>query len=247
MSAIMKATPWNPRWRRPNWRRSFAYAAAASYAACASPSAMAAMPMRPPSSVFRKSLSPSPSAPRRFSAGMRQSSKMSSPVLLAWRPIFSSMRPMLNPGVSASTMKALIFPAVLLAIGHGGDDVRAGHAGVGDEALAAVEHPLVAVAVGAGLRAARVAARSGLGQPVGADDLAGGHRAQVALLLGIGAGQPDRVAAEAGVGADDDPDAAADTAELLDGDGVGQRVEPRSADLLRVRHAQEAERRRPRE
>ena len=35
---------------------------------------------------------------------------MSSPVLQAWRPIFSSMRPMLKPGVSASTMKALILP-----------------------------------------------------------------------------------------------------------------------------------------
>jgi hypothetical protein len=45
-----------------------------------------------------------------FAAGILQPSKMSSPVLLAWRPIFSSIRPMLKPGVSASTMNALIFP-----------------------------------------------------------------------------------------------------------------------------------------
>jgi hypothetical protein len=41
--------------------------------------------------------------------------------------------------------------------------------------------------------------------------------------------------------ADDDPDAATRPAELLDSDGVGERVQPGPADLLGVRDAEEAE------
>ena len=46
------------------------------------------------------------SPPSRFSAGTRHSSKTSSAVSLARRPIFSSMRPTEKPGVPASTTKA---------------------------------------------------------------------------------------------------------------------------------------------
>jgi len=49
---------------------------------------------------------PSPSAPSRFAAGMRQSSKVSSPVVEPEIPIFGSSRATANPGVSASTTNA---------------------------------------------------------------------------------------------------------------------------------------------
>ena len=133
---------------------------------------------------------------------------------------------------------------VRLALGDGGDDVGARHARVGDEALAAVEHPAVVDQPGPRAGAARVRPGARFGQPVGPQHLAAGHGAQVALLLLIGAGQVDRVAAEAGVRRNDDPDAAAGAGQLLDGDGVGQGVEARAAELLRVRNAQQAQLRR---
>ncbi len=128
------------------------------------------------------------------------------------------------------------------AVGHRGDDVGAGHPGIGDEALATVEDPGVAVARGTRAGPARVASRAWLGEAVGADHLAGGHRPQVLLLLCVGARHPERVAAEAGVGADDDADRSGDPGQLLDRDRVGQAVEPRAADLLRVGHAEQPER-----
>ena len=130
---------------------------------------------------------------------------------------------------------------VRLALGDGGDDVGARHAGVGDEALAPVQHPAVVDQPRPRAGAARVRPGARLGQPVRPQHLAAGHGAQVALLLLIGAGQVDRVAAEAGVGRDDDPDAPAGAGQLLDGDGVGQGVEAGAAELLRVRDAQQAQ------
>ena len=69
---------------------------------------MAPIEIRPPSRVLRKIFQPSPRSPSICSAGMRQPSKSSSPVALAWRPIFSSSRPTLKPARPAGTMKALI-------------------------------------------------------------------------------------------------------------------------------------------
>ena len=51
---------------------------------------------------------PSPSAPRRFSTGTRTSSKFSSAVGEPRIPILCSTRATAKPGVSVSTMKALI-------------------------------------------------------------------------------------------------------------------------------------------
>jgi hypothetical protein len=50
---------------------------------------------------------PLPTSPSRFSAGMRASSKVSGQVELPRMPILCSSAPMVNPGVSRSTMKAL--------------------------------------------------------------------------------------------------------------------------------------------
>ena len=51
-------------------------------------------------------LNPSPSAPSRFAAGMRQSSNASSPVVDPEMPIFGSRRVTSKPGASASTTNA---------------------------------------------------------------------------------------------------------------------------------------------
>ena len=49
---------------------------------------------------------PSPSSPRRFAAGTRAPSKVSSPVVDPAIPIFGSSRATSNPGVSDSTTNA---------------------------------------------------------------------------------------------------------------------------------------------
>ncbi len=53
-------------------------------------------------------LNPSPSSPMRFSSGTRTSSKVSSAVGEPRMPILCSTRGAAKPGVSVSTMKALI-------------------------------------------------------------------------------------------------------------------------------------------
>src|SRR5919201_3412797 len=66
------------------------------------------MPGRERSSTRIAIVNPSPSSPRRLSAGTRQPLKKISPVVEPLIPIFGSMRPTSNPGASAATTKALI-------------------------------------------------------------------------------------------------------------------------------------------
>ena len=73
MSASMKPTAWWSMIRLPKVLRSPAYSAAASKAARAMPSACAAMPMRPQSSVLIATLKPLPGSPRTWSASTRWS------------------------------------------------------------------------------------------------------------------------------------------------------------------------------
>ena len=111
MSATMKATPWNVPIGRPNCSRVWAYGIDASSAAWAIPTASAPIEIRPPSRIRRNVLKPLPRSPSMFAAGTRAPSKISSPVAEACRPILSSSRPTLKPGVSAGTMNALISAA----------------------------------------------------------------------------------------------------------------------------------------
>ena len=94
--------------------------------------------------------------------------------------------------------------------------------------------------LGRGARAAGVAARLGFGQPERADDLATRHRDEVALLLLGCARHVERVAAQAHVGRDDDAQRTPDAADLLDRDGVRERVEPGAALLFGERDAEHA-------
>ena len=70
------------------------------------PSACAAMPIRPPSSVAIATLNPFRSSWSRFSRGTFRSSNSNSDVDEQVMPIFSSILPTLNPGVAVSTMNA---------------------------------------------------------------------------------------------------------------------------------------------
>ena len=74
----------------------------------AMPRAWAAMPMRPPSRPPKATLRPSPGLPSMASSGTKASSRATITVLLERRPIFSSGLAMTTPGVSASTMKAVM-------------------------------------------------------------------------------------------------------------------------------------------
>ena len=78
----------------------------AAFAPRAIPSAKAAMEIRPPSSTARLSINPCPGLPSRFSAGTRQSLKMTSLVSLARSPSLFSFFPGRKPGVSFSTTNA---------------------------------------------------------------------------------------------------------------------------------------------
>mmetsp|Transcript_1151 Transcript_1151/g.3226 ORF Transcript_1151/g.3226 Transcript_1151/m.3226 type:complete len:239 (+) Transcript_1151:88-804(+) len=90
----------------PNAWRSAAYVAATSSAACAMPSACAAMPMRPPSSVCMAILKPSPGSPSIAALGTAQSSKMRFAVDDPRIPSLSSGAPTEKPGASRSTRNA---------------------------------------------------------------------------------------------------------------------------------------------
>src|SRR2546427_12442337 len=72
--AIISRINWKSPIGRPNALRSFTYFDAASRAARATPTAPAAMPLRPPFRVRIAWFQPSPFLPIRFSFGMRQTS-----------------------------------------------------------------------------------------------------------------------------------------------------------------------------
>ena len=76
------------------------------------PSAWAATPMRPPSSVDIAILKPSPSSPSRFSAPTRQSSRNTWVVAEARMPSFFSFAPVRSPQASDGTRKAAERPSV---------------------------------------------------------------------------------------------------------------------------------------
>ena len=129
-------------------------------------------------------------APSRFSCGTSTSSNFGAPSFQPGIPIVRSGSA-LSPGESPSTTNALMPPAPVVA-GAREHDVGVGVARVADEALLAVEHPRVAVALGARLQRRRVGADRRLGQRVGAVALAADQRREARLLLLLAARDQDR-------------------------------------------------------
>ena len=87
MSASLAWIAWNFEIGLPNARRSLAYVSASSSAPCASPTPIAATPIRPMSRMCRNCLKPWPRGPSRASSGTRQSVKVSGRVSDAFQPI----------------------------------------------------------------------------------------------------------------------------------------------------------------
>ena len=170
----------------PNCLRCLAYLVAASSAPCAMPSARAAIEMRPPSRIFRLLMKPSPSGPRRFSAGTRQSEKITSEVSLARMPSLFSFLPGLESGHALFQDEGADAVGVFGFVGdrHGHADV--GVMSVGGEGFRAVQNPVIAVAHGGGASAARVGAGFGLGERPRAEFLAMSQRDEIFALLLFG-------------------------------------------------------------
>ena len=147
-------------------------------------------------------------------------------------PSFFSGAPKLTPASDFSTTKAEMPAGPGGRVGDGEDGVVLGDAGVGDPALHAVEHPVIAVAHRPGGHRRRVAARLRLGQAVREHRLAGGDRRQVALLELLRPGQQQRHGAEL-VHRRDQRGRGAGPGHLLDHDGGGERVRAGAAVLGR--------------
>ena len=141
------ATSWNSASAAPNWRRARAWASASSSARAAMPQAAAATVGRSGRGVRMPSLKPSPSARRASAeAGIRQ--RLERQLAQRMRLREHVGRDEAQPGRRGRHQEAGDAARPLRAVGRGEDAVEVGDAGVGDEALRAVEHPGVAVATG---------------------------------------------------------------------------------------------------
>ena len=131
----------------------------------------------------------------------------------------------------------------LAVAGEGGDRHAGGDVGAGvrDEDLRAVDHPLAVAQLGARLRRACVGARSWLGEAEGCELPPGREIGQPRLLLLLGAEEEDRHRAERRVRGDGDAHGGVDSRELLDRDRVRDRVSARAAPFLRDGEAHEPE------
>jgi len=83
---------------------------------------------------------------------------------------------------------------------HHGENPGVGR--VGDKALGAVDHVVVAIAHGGGFQRGSVGARIRLGEAERAEQRAAGQQRQVVFFLGVGAIQQDADGADAIVGAE---------------------------------------------
>jgi hypothetical protein len=180
--------------------------------------------MRPSSRVRRKLARPAPRSPRVLASG----------TLAPADPV---------PGGAGGDDDGGDLVAVVGPLaGDGGHRDQAGavQAGVGDERLGAVDHPLVAVLGGPGGQGAGVRPAARLGEAERGQLLAGGQRAQPALVLLSGAVAPDRHGPEADRGLQGDGHRGVDPGQLLDGQAQGGVVGAHAADLLGERQPEQA-------
>ena len=105
------------------------------------PSACAAMPMRPPSSARIAILNPSPSAPSRASSPTAQSVRNTCALGAPRMPSLSSGGPILSPGASVGTTKAVMPRLPFAGSVVANTIISVGDRRVGDEVLRAGQQP----------------------------------------------------------------------------------------------------------
>ena len=128
-------------------------------------------------------------------------------------------------------------------IGVGDHDVDVRFLAVGNEALGAVEHPLLGrfIKLRLGLGTLGIGAGTRFGQREGAELFTFGKRYEILLFLFLGAVGHDRVDAETGVSADYDAGGCANLCQLFHAHDIGQGVTSLSAVLLRYGNSHESE------
>ena len=222
MSASLAWVSWKPAIGRPNCSRSQAYAIAVSRQSRAAPSAPQAMPDRASVRQDSGALSPRASGST-ASAGSRTSSSTISPVEEARSDSLWWISLAVTPG-----RRHRHDEAADPVVGPGPDHGDVGHRGVGDPHLGAAQHPVVAVADGAGRHRGRIGAVVGLGQAEAADRRRRppSSGSQLLLLL-LRAEPPDRVHGQRPLHADQAAHAGVAGLELHAGQPVGDRGRPR--------------------
>ena len=213
---------------------------ATSNAACAIPSACAAIPIRPPSSVAIATVKPLPSSceqPVPPDLGALDHDVVRHGGIEAELLLLSRDSHMV--GVEDEGRDALGPRRV--GVGAGEEQERRGVLAVRDPLLGAGDRPAVAVLLGLRAKRAGIGAGFGLGQREGADALATRERRDEARPLLVGAESEDRERASARVHRDRDANAGVGTRELLEHENVGQEVGARAAVLLRDTDAHEPE------
>ncbi len=147
-------------------------------------------------------------------------------------PSLRSFGPSSKPGIVGVHHERGDPVGLAVRVGHRHHRVPARHPGVGDPALGAVEHPLVAVATGPGPHRRGVRAGLPLGQRVADHRLAGRDGREHQPLQLLRSGQQDRGQAQA-VDRRDERRGGADPGHLLDHQAAGQLVGALAAVLLR--------------
>ena len=125
--------------------------------------------------------------------------------------------------------------------GDGKDHVGICLAAVGDKNLLAVQKPVVAHVHCSGLGAASIGACVRLRQAEGADLAAGAQVGQIFHLLLLGAEGVDGIGTQGCVGRQDDAGAAVHPSQLLHGNGIAEGVQLRTAVLLLIGDAHQAQ------
>src|SRR5882672_2935032 len=123
----------------------------------------------------------------------------------------------------------------------GGEDGRAADGSVRDVDLPSVDCVVAPVEHGAGLGAARVGARLGLREPERRKLLPGAERGKILPLLLRGPEVVDGRGPQRDVRRERDPRGSARARDLLDGDHVGERVQPLAAVFLGEDHSEETQ------
>ncbi|MNJ42553.1 hypothetical protein D3C77_375250 [compost metagenome] len=128
-----------------------------------------------------------------------------------------------------------------LRVGDGEDDGQPGTPGIADELLGAVDHPVLALQLGAGAQVVGFGAGLRLGQAEAANHLPAGQAFEPGLLLlGVAIGEQG-AAAHRIVDAHQRAGGAIAGGDLLDRQGIGDIVGVAAAPLLGHDHAEQAQ------